>query len=646
MIMSSHTRTYPNACQLNDEDVRAFNAGTHARMYRKLGAHPVNCEGEDGVHCAVWAPNARRVSVMMDFDGWSPDAHALERRDDSGVFEGFLAGVSVGTRYKYHIESSIAGYTVDKADPYAFCAEAPPATASVVCDLSYKWGDSEWMSRRARSNRLGAPISVYEVHLGSWRRHAEERNRFLSYRELGVELVQYVKETGFTHVEFLPVMEHPFYGSWGYQTTSYFAPTGRYGSPQDFMWLIDQFHQNGIGVILDWVPSHFPTDEFSLGYFDGTHLYEHADPKLGFHPDWNSFIFNYGRHEVRSFLLSSALFWLDVYHADGIRVDAVASMLYRDYSRREGEWIPNQYGGRENLEAISFLRQMNEMVDREYPDVHTFAEESTAWPMVTRPTYIGGLGFGSKWDMGWMHDTRDYMSQDPYFRKFYHNKLTFRMMYAFSENFILPLSHDEVVYGKGSLIGRMPGDYSQKFANLRALLAYMYTQPGKKLLFMGGEFGQWSEWNHDASLDWALLDFEAHSRLRLLVGDLNHLYRTERALQECDAEPNGFEWVDCADSEKNIISYLRKGKSPDDMLLVVCHFSPVLRTNYRIGAPRRGYWQEILNTDAAWFGGSGNGNFGGALTVPIPLHGRPYSLTITAPPLSVLVFRLQLGTDS
>ncbi len=646
MIMSSHTRTYPNACRLNDEDVRAFNAGTHARMYRKLGAHPVNCEGENGVHFAVWAPNARRVSVIMDFDGWSPDPHALERRDDSGVFEGFVAGVPVGTRYKYHIESAIAGYTVDKADPYAFCAETPPATASVVCDLSYKWGDSEWMSRRAGANQLGAPISVYEAHLGSWRRRAEEGNRFLSYRELGVELVQYVKETGFTHVEFLPVMEHPFYGSWGYQTTGYFAPTGRYGSPQDFMWLIDEFHQNGIGVILDWVPSHFPTDEFSLGYFDGTHLYEHADPKLGFHPDWNSFIFNYGRHEVRSFLLSSALFWLDVYHADGIRVDAVASMLYRDYSRREGEWIPNQYGGRENLEAISFLRQLNETVYREYPDAHTFAEESTAWPMVTRPAYIGGLGFGSKWDMGWMHDTLDYMSQDPYFRKFHHNKLTFRMMYAFSENFILPLSHDEVVYGKGSLIGRMPGDYGQKFANLRVLFAYMYTQPGNKLLFMGAEFGQWSEWSHDASLDWALLDFEAHSRLRLLVGELNRLYRTERALQECDAHPNGFEWVDCSDSEKNIISYIRKGKSPEDMLLVVCHFSPVLRTNYRIGAPRRGYWQEIMNTDAALFGGSGNGNFGGALTVPIPLHGRPYSLTITVPPLAVLVFRLQLGTDS
>ncbi|HYP08246.1 MAG TPA: 1,4-alpha-glucan branching protein GlgB [Bryobacteraceae bacterium] len=643
--MSTDTLTSTNACRVNDEDVRAFHQGNHARMYRKLGAHIVNCDGRDGVSFGMWAPNARRVSVIGDFNDWSANNHVLERRSDAGIFEGFVPGVPPGARYKYHIESNVAGYIVDKSDPYAFCTEAPPLTASVVWDLSYDWGDADWMRRRSEANKLSAPISVYEVHLGSWRRRAGEGNRSLSYRELADELVEYVKETGFTHVEFLPIMEHPFFGSWGYQTTGYFAPTSRYGTPQDFMWLIDRFHQNGIGVILDWVPSHFPTDEFSLGYFDGTHLYEHQDPRLGFHPDWNSSVFNYGRNEVRSFLLSSALMWLDVYHADGIRVDAVASMLYRDYSRREGEWIPNQYGGRENLEAIGFLRQLNEAVYREYPDVHTFAEESTAWPMVSRPTYLGGLGFGAKWDMGWMHDTLAYLSQDPLFRKYHHSKLTFRMMYAFNENFIMPLSHDEVVYGKGSLIGKMPGDYAEKFAGLRALYGYMYTQPGKKLLFMGGEFGQWAEWNHDASLDWALLDYESHSRLRLLIGALNYLYRSERALQECDTDPSGFEWVDCCDAEKNIVTFLRKGKSPRDNLLVVCHFSPVLRTNYRIGAPLRGYWQEILNTDAEMFGGWGDGNFGGVLTVPIPLHGRSHSLTITVPRMSVLVFRHQLGSE-
>ena len=643
--MATETLTYPGVGLLSDDDIYWFNEGTNIRIYQKLGAHLGVRDGQNGTAFAVWAPNARSVSVIGDFNGWQGGVHTLKARGSSGIHEGFIPGVGHGTRYKYRIESNHRGYTVDKADPYAVYTETPPLTSSVVWDLSYEWGDGDWMQHRGAANSLTGPQALYEVHLGSWRRNPYEGNRSLSYRELGSELVRYVKDTGFTHVELLPVMEHPFYGSWGYQTTGFFAPTSRYGSPQDFKWLIDQFHQNGIGVILDWVPSHFPSDEHALGYFDGTHLYEHADPRVGFHPDWNSLIFNYGRNEVRSFLLSSIMFWLDEYHVDGIRVDAVASMLYRDYSRKQGEWIPNIYGGRENLEAISFLRQMNEVVYREHPDTMTIAEESTAWPMVSRPTYIGGLGFGCKWDMGWMHDTLLYMAQDPFFRKYQHDKLTFRMMYAFSENFMLPLSHDEVVYGKGSLIGKMPGDYGQKFANLRLLYAYMYTQPGKKLLFMGAEFAQWAEWNHDASLDWALLDFEPHSRLRLLVGALNHMYRTERALQECDQSPSGFEWVDCCDAEKNVISYLRKGNSPDDTLLVVCHFSPVARPNYRIGAPRRGYWREIINTDAEQFGGSGLGNYGGATTVPVPLHGRPYSLTLTLPPLSALVFRWQSDSE-
>ncbi len=486
----------------------SMKAGTTA-FTRNLGAHIINTNGTEGTYFAVWAPNAEQVSVIGDFNGWNNQSHPLQPREQSGIWEGFIPGVGKGAIYKYHIASKYNGYQVDKADPLAFYAEKPPRTASIVWDLDYDWSDQKWMAQRHNPNSLNSPISIYEVHLGSWMCVPEENNRPLTYREIAPKLAEYVTKLGFTHVEFMPVMEHPFNGSWGYQITGYFAPTSRYGTPQDFMYLVDYLHRYGIGVILDWVPSHFPTDEHGLGYFDGTHLYEHADPRRGFHPDWDSLIYNYGRNEVQAFLISSALFWLDKYHADGLRVDGVASMLYLDYSRKEGEWIPNKYGGRENLEALAFLKNLNEQVYKNYPDVQTIAEESTAWPMVSRPTYVGGLGFGMKWDMGWMHDTLDYMSKDPIFRKYHHNELTFRMLYAFTENFVLPLSHDEVVHGKGSLIGKMPGDDEQKFANLRLLFGYMYAQPGKKLLFMGGEFGQWREWNHDESLDWHLLDYSS-----------------------------------------------------------------------------------------------------------------------------------------
>ncbi len=495
------------------------------------------------------------------------------------------------------------------------------------------------METRQSRNSLNAPITIDEVHLGSWRRVPEQDSRSLTYRELAPQLAEYVTQMGFTHIEILPIMEHPFYGSWGYQTTGYFAPTSRYGTPQDFMYLIDCLHQHGIGVILDWVPSHFPTDEHGPGFFDGTHLYEHADPQKGFHPDWSSFIFNYGRNEVRSFLLSSALFWLDKYHIDGLRVDAVASMLYLDYSRKVGEWIPNQYGGRENLEAIGFLRHFNEQIYANHPDVQTFAEESTAWPMVSRPTYVGGLGFGLKWDMGWMHDTLEYMSKEPIHRKYHHNDLTFRMLYAFHESFVLPLSHDEVVHGKGSLLGKMPGDDWQKFANLRLLFGYMYAQPAKKLLFMGGEFGQWQEWKHDESLEWHLLQYVPHAGLQRWVADLNHIYRSEPALHQLDCDPAGFEWIDCLDAESSIISLLRKGKSTGDLVLAVCNFTPVPRSNYLVGAPRGGFWRELLNSDAAQYGGSGLGNLGGVEAAPMPLHGRTHSLALTLPPLSALFFK-------
>jgi 1,4-alpha-glucan branching enzyme len=624
---------------LTEDDLYLFNEGSHFRLYEKLGAHPLALEGVGGTYFAVWAPNAQQVSVIGDFNHWDKASHPLRPRGSSGIWEGFLAGIGQGTIYKYHIVSRYHGYQVDKADPLAFHHERPPRTASIVWDLDYPWGDGEWMAHRRERNRLGAPMALYEVHLGSWMRVPEEGHRFLSYRELAPKLAEHVTRLGFTHVELLPVMEHPFYGSWGYQTTGYFAPTSRYGTPQDFMFLIDYLHQHGIGVILDWVPSHFPTDEHGLGYFDGTHLYEHADMRQGIHPDWNSFIFNYGRNEVRSFLLSSALFWLEKYHADGLRVDAVASMLYLDYSRKAGEWIPNQYGGRENLEAIAFLRRFNEEVYKNFPDVQTIAEESTAWPMVSRPTYLGGLGFGLKWDMGWMHDTLEYMRRDPIHRQYHHNWLTFRMLYAFHENFVLPLSHDEVVHGKGSLLGKMPGDDWQRFANLRLLYGYMYTQPGKKLLFMGGEFGQWREWYHEESLDWHLLQFPPHAGLQRWLEDLNQLYRREPALYELDLQPAGFEWIDCNDAPASVLSYLRKAQSTADLLLIVCNFTPIVRQNYRVGAPRGGYWRELLNSDALDYGGGGQGNLGGLEAAPIPCHGRPYSLMLTLPPLSTVVFK-------
>jgi len=623
---------------LSADDLYLFNEGSHLRLYEHLGAHPMVVGDVPGTYFAVWAPNAERVAVIGDFNDWDPTRHLLRPREQSGIWEGFIPGVGHGALYKYHIVSHYHGYEVDKADPFAFFAEVPPKTASIVWDLDYTWGDQEWMTTRGARNALDAPIAIYEVHLGSWMRVPEEGNRSLSYRELAPRLADYVTRMGFTHVEFLPVMEHPFFGSWGYQITGYFAPSSRYGTPQDFMFLVDYLHQHGIGVILDWVPSHFPTDDFGLAFFDGTHLYEHADPRKGFHPDWNSYIFNYGRNEVRSFLLSNALFWLDRYHVDGLRVDAVASMLYLDYSRKPGEWIPNEHGGRENLEAISLLRRLNEEVYRHYPDVQTIAEESTAWPMVSRPTYVGGLGFGMKWDMGWMHDTLSYMARDPIHRRYHHHELTFRMIYAFTENFVLPLSHDEVTHGKGSLLGKMPGDDWQKFANLRLLLAYMWAQPGKKLLFMGGEFGQWQEWNHDASVQWDLLQYAPHQGIQRLVEDLNRLYRELPALHERDFDPEGFAWIDANDAEQSVVTFLRRGRAEGNEIVAAFNFTPVPRHNYIIGVPHLGRWREILNSDATVYGGSGQGNLGGVTANPVPSHGYTQSITITIPPLGAVFF--------
>jgi len=624
---------------LTDQDLHLFNEGTHYRIYDKLGAHVTTAVGETGTSFGVWAPNAREVFVMGSFNDWNSRSHPLHARGSSGIWEGFVPGVGKGTLYKFRILSHHHGHIADKADPFGFFHEKPPRTASVVWDLTYDWADREWMEKRAARSSLQAPISIYEMHLGSWMRVPEEHNRPLTYRELAPRLADYVRRTNFTHVELLPVMEHPFYGSWGYQTTGYFAPTSRFGTPQDFMYLVDYLHQHGIGVILDWVPSHFPSDAHGLAYFDGTHLFEHADSRKGFHPDWKTHIFNYGRNEVRSFLLSSGLFWLDKYHADGLRVDAVASMLYLDYSRKHGEWIPNKFGGRENLEAIDFLRQFNQEAYKEHPGIQTFAEESTSWPMVSRPTYVGGLGFGMKWDMGWMHDTLAYFSEDPIHRKYHHKQLTFRMLYGFTENFVLPLSHDEVVHGKGSLIGKMPGDEWQKFANLRLLFGYMYAQPGKKLLFMGGEFGQVREWAHDTSLEWHVLQYPVHRGVQNWVEHLNRVYREEAALHELDTDPTGFEWIDCNDSGASTLSLLRKGKSQKDTMLVVCNFTPVPRLGYRVGVPFGGFWREILNSDAKEYGGSGMGNRGGFKAEPQPAHGRPSSLTLTLPPLSAVFLK-------
>jgi len=625
---------------ITEDDIYLFNEGSHFNLQDKLGSHIVHSGKEEGVQFSVWAPNAKKVSVIGDFNGWDKQSHLLRPREVSGIWEGFIPGVQKGDNYKYHIQSHSKGYRVDKCDPFAFYCEVPPKTASVVWDIDYAWNDQEWMDKRSKYNNSESAMAVYEMHLGSWMRVIEENNRSLSYRELAHNLPKYLQETGFTHVEFLPIMEHPFFGSWGYQTTSYFAPTARYGTPQDLMYLIDQLHQHSIGVILDWVPSHFPTDEHSLGFFDGTHLFEHEDPRQGFHQEWKSFIFNYGRTEVRSFLISSAMFWLEKYHVDGLRVDAVASMLYLDYARKDGEWISNQYGGKENIEAIDFLRRLNRVVYQGFPDVQTIAEESTSWPMVSRPTYVGGLGFGLKWDMGWMHDTLEYMSKDPIHRTFHHNKLTFRLLYAFHENFMLPLSHDEVVYGKGSLIRKMPGDDWQKFANLRLLFGYMYAQPGKKLIFMGGEFGQWDEWYHETSLSWHLLEYPLHSGLKQWVKDLNQLYKTEPCLHETDFEPSGFEWIDCNDSQQSTLSLLRKANSNGSYFIAACNFTPVVRHGYRLGVPKGGFWKELLNSDSSLYGGSGQGNLGGVQARKKPMHGRDYSIEITLPALAIVLFKL------
>lgn len=619
-----------------DYDIFLFRSGRHYRLYDRLGSRPLELDGQAGTYFAVWAPNARAVSVVGNFNHWTPEEyHLLVRWDSSGIWEGWIPGVQKGDLYKYHLRAA-DGRVLEKGDPFALFWEIPPRTASIVWDTWYEWQDGDWMEQRKGRAGQPQPFSVYEVHLGSWkkRRQGEES---LSYCELAEELPQYLAEQGFTHVEFMPVMEHPFFPSWGYQVTGYFAPTSRFGTPQDFMHLMERLHQAGIGVILDWVPSHFPTDAFGLAQFDGTHLYEHADPKKGFHPDWKSAIFNYGRNEVKSFLISNALFWLDRYHADGLRVDAVASMIYLDYSREEGEWIPNKYGTNENLEAIAFLREFNEVVYREFPDVLTIAEESTAWTGVSRPTYQGGLGFGQKWMMGWMHDTLNYFRNDPVHRKYHHNEITFSLVYAFTENFMLPLSHDEVVHGKGALIQRMPGDEWQRFANMRALFGYMFTHPGSKLLFMGGEFGQTSEWSLEQGLQWWLTEHDYHRGLQQLIKDLNGLYRERKALYEQQFEHWGFEWIDLGDFENSVISYVRRGKRPEDMLVVVCNFTPVVRREYTIGAPRAGRWQEVLSTDANIYGGSGYHHLEERHTRAGEWHGRPQHLLLDLPPLAVVV---------
>jgi 1,4-alpha-glucan branching enzyme len=623
---------------LSEDDLFLFNEGNHFKLYEKFGAQLITHEGVAGVSFAVWAPNAERVSVIGDFNNWDGRRHPLRPRGASGVWEIFIPHLRAGDLYKYEIKTRYQGYVATKADPFGFGSEMRPGTSSVVCDLHFDWHDEGWMRTRQVKQNLNSPISVYEVHLGSWRR--KEGNQFLNYHELADQLIGYVKEQGFTHIELLPITEHPFDGSWGYQSLGYFAPTSRFGSPADFAYFVDQAHHNGVGVIVDWVPAHFPKDGFGLSFFDGTHLYEHSDPRLGEHQDWGTLIFNFGRNEVSEYLLNSALFWLDKYHVDGLRVDAVASMLYLDYSRKAGEWLPNKFGGRENLEAVAFIKRFNELTHLNFPDVLTFAEESTAWTMVSRPTYIGGLGFDLKWNMGWMHDMLDYMSHEPIHRRYHHSSLTFSLLYAFTENFILPLSHDEVVHGKGALLAKMPGDMWQQFANLRALYAYMFAHPGKKLLFMGSEFGQWNEWNFDQPLDWMLLDFDTHRGLQKCVSDLNKLYVREAALHEIDFSWEGFQWIDFHDVDSSIVSFIRRSHNPADEIVVAVNLTPVPRYGYRVGVPQAGTWREIFNSDSSYYGGSNVGN----VLLPTddkPWQGQNFSVMMTLPPLGVVYLKME-----
>ncbi|MBT8266170.1 MAG: 1,4-alpha-glucan branching protein GlgB [Bacteroidia bacterium] len=623
-------------------DIDLFKAGKHYKLYEKFGAHPMTKDGVEGTYFAVWAPSAKQVSVVGDFNYWLEGDHQLTVRwDESGIWEGFITGVGKGTTYKYKIQSHHNDIKTEKADPFARRCEHPPNTASIVWDEPYKWKDTNWMKKRKKHNALDAPYSVYEIHLGSWKKQLEE-GRFLSYVELAEDLVSYVKDMKFTHVEFMPIMEFPYDPSWGYQLTGYFAPTSRFGYPEEFKLLVDTFHQNNIGVILDWVPSHFPEDAHGLGFFDGSSLYEHPDKRKGYHPDWKSLIFNYGRNEVKSFLISNAIFWLDQYHADGLRVDAVASMLFLDYSRDEGEWEPNQFGGRENLDAIAFIKEMNEAVYSSFPDVQTIAEESTSFPMVSKPTFLGGLGFGMKWMMGWMHDTLVYFSKEPIYRKHHQNDLTFSMTYAFTENFMLPLSHDEVVYGKHSLLGRMPGDEWQRFANLRLLYSYMFTHPGTKLLFQGAEFGQSEEWNFQQSLDWHLLQYDVHKGIQALVKDLNGLYRKEKALHEKQFSADGFEWIDYNDAENSVLVYIRKGNDPLQDVIIACNMTPVPKENYRIGLPRSGKIKEIFNSDLKKYAGSGAYKNKLSASEAIDWQFRSHSVEITIPPLGMVALKYQI----
>ena len=624
---------------LTELDIHLFREGKHYRIYEKLGSHPLTLNGEWGTLFAVWAPNARQVSVVGNFNEWARTTHELfPRTDGSGIWEGFIPGLGKGSLYKYHIYAQ-DGRHLEKGDPYALSWEIPPNTASVIWEFDYEWKDEKWLKERKKNAGKSKPYSVYEVHLGSWKK--KENGDSLSYREMAVDLVDYVKKMGFSHIELLPVMEHPYYPSWGYQVTGYFAPSSRYGTPEDFMFLMDAFHAASIGVILDWVPSHFPTDAHGLADFDGTHLYDHADPRKGFHPDWKSAIFNYGRHEVKSFLISNALFWLDKFHADALRVDAVASMLYLDYSRDDGNWIPNKHGGNQNLEAIEFIKEFNEAVYKEFPDAETIAEESTSFSGVSRPTFDGGLGFGQKWMMGWMHDTLKYFQEQPIHRKYHHQKITFSLVYAFSERFMLPLSHDEVVHGKGPLIDKMPGDEWQKFANMRLMYAYMYTHPGTQLLFMGGEFGQTSEWSIERGLHWKLTETKYHKGLQDLVADLNGLYTNSTALYQQQFEEEGFEWIDLSDGNNSVLVFIRRGKKKEDFYIVACNFTPITRDIYRIGVPVAGTYKEIFNTDARKYGGSGFENAAELTSIEEKQHGRPNALDIALPPLGVVVFKLE-----